>query len=59
MTATLHRLPEIYRIAWSDGEGCGIVEGFSSRERWEAEVALYVCSEKHPGLFFWITTCIK
>lgn len=59
MTATLHRLPEIYRIAWSDGEGCGIVAGFASRNRWEAETALWLMSEKHPELFLWITTCIR
>lgn len=58
MTATLHKLPHIYRIAWSDGDLCGIVEGFSSRHYWEAEEALHLTSGRYPGVFFWITTCI-
>lgn len=52
--ATVIKFPPIYRIAYSDGDECGIVEDFQTRQFWQAECALRDIAQKHPDLIFWV-----
>ena len=47
--------PILYRIAYSDGEGYGVVPGVTFREFWQAECALNDLHDAWPNLLFWIT----
>jgi hypothetical protein len=53
--ATVLRFPVIYRIAYSNGEECGMVAGAEFRQFWQAEHGLYDLQAKHPELTFWVT----
>lgn len=54
MSATIHRLPPVYRIEYLIGEASGIVPGFDTRRRWEAEEFMYYLSLAHPEVNFWV-----
>lgn len=53
--ATVIKFPPIYRVAYSDGDECGFVEGGEFRQFWQAEEALYMMQQKYPNLMFWVT----
>lgn len=52
--------PPTYRIGYSDGDQCGLVENADGltlcfRQQWKAEQAVNLLRAQHPGLFFWVT----
>ena len=56
MTAEIIILPPVYLIAYSSEGGMSdLVADFETRKRWEAEIALFQLTEKHPEYQFWIT----
>ena len=56
MSAILYQLPPVYKIAFTDGEMDGVVEGYETRKLWEAEVTVFDFAEAYPEKAFWITT---
>jgi hypothetical protein len=55
MTDQVIQFPQLYRIAFSDGERNDYVDGAKFRHYWEAEVALFELRQEYPELLFWIS----
>lgn len=52
--------PPVYRIGYSDGDQCGLVEdphglAISFRRPEKAEAALELLRMQYPGIVFWVT----
>ena len=54
MTATIHHLPPVYYVAYTDGDRLEYLEDFETRSFWEAEDCMRAMAVQYPDLLFWV-----